>query len=117
MRKDIPPEFKSAVGDIIEGARNKPRRRTKVTAGEGFYIAENSSGLSKFRDVILKHDGNLVEKMADETSCETIQMVHEIERAFRDQETSLAELFKISVSSVKKIRQEFEERIDRWPTI
>ena len=88
----IPPEFQTAIGDIIEGVRTRPNYgKSAVSAYERFNLAMYSMTLSSVRDELVT-DRDLVCRMSEETRIEPIELIGRIRKLIRDKMASKTEL-------------------------
>ena len=115
--EQIPPEFQIAVAEIVAEVRPRPNYgKSVLSAQHRLFMAKESIDLAEFRDNILS-DNETIEKISDEEGKEPIEVIRDLQNAFRIEIESRAKANGASVDTMKNIRRDFKSRIDRWPTV
>ncbi len=119
-REPIPPEFQTAVADIIDGERKQ--KKGKLSPGTRFQIGEQAAIGAEIRNVMLS-DFNDIERMGDEMGVDpdpitrTNPIIGAIQKKIRERNKSLAKEAGICLETVRIIRRDWLARIGRWPVV
>jgi hypothetical protein len=126
--KEVPPEFRSAVADVISGDRKpnlKRAAKVKVPPGEAVRVACSVEGIAmlceKFRAApAWSGDGRhrtRLEEVADDRGTEPIQELRALQAVARDTVETAAQQFNVSIETIENLMREVRRRVEAWPVV
>ena len=115
---EIPPEYRSAVADIVTGERQpnkKAAAKLKVHPGDIMTIAVLADMATGHVDLV--HEIGDFDKFAEREQKDVADVIKEMHERGRSKVANMAERENISTETIEEYAREMRKRIDRWPVV
>ena len=115
----IPEEFRTAVGDIVEGTRKRKRNyvKSKIPAAERLKIAGSISIVIDLCNTLKTGAAEGIQSMASRLNVEPIDVIRKLEAEARKTQKDAAKQLGVSVETIENLIRDMRARIARWPVV
>jgi hypothetical protein len=118
--EDIPPEYRSALADVVSGVRKPDKRaaaKLKVPADLMMVYAMSIDSSVGFVEYI--HHHNSLDRIAESyhPAKEPREIIAQWQATGQEHVKLAMKDFKVSKETIKNLMREMRERIDRWPCV